>query len=219
MTKKHAYQYIAPIADKIADRLRPYCDCDQIIVAGSIRRQEPAISDVELVAIPKIDRVTAPTLFPGIEGVVHTRNYLLTYLDQLLSDNVIEAVVTHGRVCWGEKQRKFNLKTSNQGRVVKVDLFLCDRGNWGNTVVIRSGPSEFSKFLVTADTDGGVLPAGMTHKNNRLYRHDQPIEIETEAAFFEAVGLPFVPVEARSRLAWRVDEIKRLYGHGPLRAL
>lgn len=58
--------------------------------------------------------------------------------------------------------------------------------------------------MVTSVAKGGVLPAGMAHRDNRLYRDGIALDIGSEIAFFEAVGLSFVPVEDRGKSAWKV---------------
>lgn len=48
------------IAERLIERLSP--SCERIEVAGSVRRQQPFVHDIELVAVPRFEE-TEPDLF------------------------------------------------------------------------------------------------------------------------------------------------------------
>lgn len=96
---------------------------------------------------------------------------------------------------WGEKYRGVVFEG------VRHELFLADPRNFGAILAIRTGPDDFSKKLVAwvkhntvYRQEGGYL----------VYKRDGAVRaVETEEAYFEAVGLRWVPPENRCAAAIR----------------
>src|SRR5438045_3687642 len=93
--------------DLIAD------SCDQVEIAGSIRRQKPDIGDIEIVAVPKTGRVLdmfgSPT--PAI----------IDHLDVRLADLESDGTIARDAASpsWGMKHKRLVF----QG--MSVDLYAC----------------------------------------------------------------------------------------------
>lgn len=191
---KHPLNTIMPIALKLEASLAP--QCVEITVAGSLRRGKHFISDIELVAIPRYEERPAQPQ-RGLFGVSETEtvNLLNAHLDELLNNGCIHHAPNKA---WGEKMRKFVLKTK-QGKAYKVDLFQADHNNYGNILAIRTGPDWYSKQLVTKVRHGGSMPDGMQQKGGYLYRGDELVSCPTERAFFEALGLDWIPARERGQ--------------------
>jgi DNA polymerase/3'-5' exonuclease PolX len=70
---KFPYPVVLPIAGRIVEALRPYCE--RIEIAGSLRREKPMVGDIEIVAIPRrpVDLFGEPvSMFVlGADGVDH----------------------------------------------------------------------------------------------------------------------------------------------------
>ncbi|MEM9773640.1 MAG: hypothetical protein AAF902_03610 [Chloroflexota bacterium] len=109
---------IQPIATKLIERLRPYCQ--KIELAGDIRRSQDIIDKIEIVAIPNIHY--QQDIFSGSPKIIS--NELLDFLDQLIDDGSI----TRG-YSWEDTNRFFYLTTTNNA-TYKIELFLCTSEEW-----------------------------------------------------------------------------------------
>lgn len=196
---RHAYAQAMPIAQSLAARLAEHCDA--IAIAGGLRRKCATVGDIEIVALATaVERtvVVAPaTLFEPEQTQSRIEYPLLEYLSGLRDKHKIEPIV------WGERNRRFTLRT-RAGREYKVDLFITyDLSAYISALVIRTGSSDFSRWLVTSREQGGALPAGMSHEGGRLLRDGEPVEILTEFDFFEQIGVEYVEPERRVSGLWR----------------
>lgn len=177
---------IQPIATKLIERLRPYCQ--KIEIAGSIRRCEKMIGDIEIVAIPNIH--CQNDLFGTSSNVVS--NELLNFLDKLVEDGSI----TKG-YSWGDRNRKFFVTTTNNA-TYKIDLFLCTPQNWGNIFLIRTGCSNFSAAIMSH-----LKRQNLRHDKGYLYSADgKVIDCPSEEDFFSAINYPFVAPQLRTKERW-----------------
>src|SRR5688500_14958650 len=123
-------------ATAILRHLRPHCV--RIEIAGSLRRLANYVSDIEIVCIPK--RV-------GL-------------MEDPATDAVLQSLVEADhlrRIKNGEKYKQFDIPKAG----CKLDLFLVEAETWGVQFVIRTGPADFSRRLVTQRAKGGLLPSWM----------------------------------------------------------
>lgn len=126
------------IAEEIKSELAIFCE--RIEIAGSVRRRKPEVHDIEIIAVPKFRPVN--NLFG--EAVIQTSE-LDIYLNGLEWE----------RTRNGNKFKQFVLP---QG--INLDLFLVTPpAHWGVLFVIRTGPADFSKWIVTQRGKGGCLPS------------------------------------------------------------
>ncbi|HEX8913395.1 MAG TPA: hypothetical protein VF796_13625 [Humisphaera sp.] len=124
-------------------------------VAGSVRRREPLVSDVDHVVVPRFGELPAADLFRTPERT----NLLWHHLDALVAGRHVDKWVrANGTVCWGDKQRAVLF------RGFKHEVWTADADNWGSVLAIRTGPGEFSHRLVIdlqkhghANADGYVV--------------------------------------------------------------
>lgn len=195
------------VAAEIIDLLSPFAD--RIEIAGSVRRRKAFVSDIELVAIPLIDR-RATDLF----DTEFTEFDLLNQVcDRLLADHVLEQRLDiNGRPRWGQRAKLMRYRDT------PVDLFaVLPPAQWGLIYTIRTGPAEFNLQLVTAKSRGGLLPDHLMVRDGALYRHiagaDIPSDREVrkrypqawltlvptpeEADLFAAIGLEWIAPEDR----------------------
>jgi DNA polymerase/3'-5' exonuclease PolX len=124
MKTKRPYAQVMPIAEKLVERLSPAC-C-RIEIAGSLRREKAMIGDIEIVAVPIIERdlLGEPT---GISAI----DYLFIGWQVRLTKN-------------GSKQKQF-MMTTKRGEEYQVDLFLQpDPATWGVNFLLRTGHRNFS---------------------------------------------------------------------------
>lgn len=144
--------------------------------AGSLRRKRPWIGDIEHVILPVFGEAPVPGSLFGAD--TRRCNLLWHHLDALVCGGQInKAICSNGTTRWGEKYRGVTF------RGFAHELFMADQDNWGAILAIRTGPSDYSKMLVTRlhDTqlrmDGGYL----------RYARDRKIyPCADEATFFAA---------------------------------
>jgi hypothetical protein len=185
--------YATRLAACVAERLAP--GCARIEVAGSIRRRKATVNDVELVCVPKWDPVNRLDLLLGRlqetwdRPIFRSRHDLLEAMGRPVDDG---SDVRR----WGERYRRFYLWSCDRYGIVAVDLFLATLDNWGAIFAIRTGPSEFSKALVThikyktpyQQRDGVLV---------RQYS-GEVVPVPEEADYFRLAGVPFIPPEKRT---------------------
>ena len=159
--------------------------CKRIEIAGSIRRRELMVGDIELVAIPKL----IPNLFgetdPGRRSEVDV--VLLTETDWEITKD-------------GLKYKQFYIRDG-----VKVDLFLQpDPATWGMNFLIRTGPASFSKWIVSNKRlYGGAMPHLMYVRNGRIWNEvtSEPYDTPEERDVFKLLGMDYIEPWDRNGLS------------------
>jgi len=180
---KTPYAQAKPIADKVLADLAPYCQ--RIEIAGSLRRKKPEVGDIEIVCIPKI--TWSRDLF-GEFSHPHTR--LELYLSILPPD-------------WKFIKDGPRFKQVELPEGITLDLFsVLPPAQWGVIFAIRTGPAEFSKWIVTPRKRGGALPSNCKVKNGGVWRNGAMISMPEEEDFLSLLGLAGLPPEARADPAW-----------------
>ena len=196
-------QLAAALAAKWRAQLAPFCE--QIEIAGSVRRQTPTVGDLEIVVRPLYDvrQVAGQLSLFDVEPPSERINLLWEHLDRLVDRSMIskESPVVSQRACWGDKQRKFWIALARPVdrafavQNVQVDVYLADVYNWGAIFAIRTGSWEYSRALQLAikQTDymqrGGYLIVKATGE-----RVDAP----TERDYFRLAGVKWTPPDQRT---------------------
>jgi DNA polymerase/3'-5' exonuclease PolX len=164
--------YAHPLANHWRDLLMPYCE--RVAVAGSVRRQKPEVHDIEIVAMPK----------PGkdlLGNPIYTITDLSVFLSKLIRDDELKIIKG------GEKYQQFEIV----GDGINLDLFLVTPpAQWGVIFTIRTGPWEFSKWIVTQRNKGGALPSNARVKDGAVWVNGEIIPMPEEADFFDFLGVP-----------------------------
>jgi DNA polymerase/3'-5' exonuclease PolX len=174
------------IAERVIALLAPACA--EIVVAGSVRRERPDVHDIELVArsLPGAPRPTFGDPRPA-----------LSHLEACIIAALVDKALRFdpGNRKNGPKYKRF-LDPSGIG----IDLFIADADNWGNTLTIRTGDSDFSHRLVTQRQWGGCMPEDLKQHGGYLWRYaghegleHERIPCPTEGAFFAALGIAEIP--------------------------
>jgi DNA polymerase/3'-5' exonuclease PolX len=153
--------------------------CERIEIAGSVRRRKAEVHDVELVAVPKMERLK--DLFGNPDG---ERNLLE------------QAVENIGPVMKKNGPRYKCIVEPYDG--AQIDLFVVlPPAQWGVIFAIRTGPALFSKRLVTSKRYSGYLPSQFVIKDGAVWEGSRMYETPTEESFFELIGLPWKRPEER----------------------
>jgi DNA polymerase/3'-5' exonuclease PolX len=164
--------------------------CEQIAIAGSIRRLKAEVKDIEIVYVPLYEEQEV-NLFevaqvPATEGrVTHLIRGGYWELDSHIKRN-------------GPKYKRL-VKDG-----VAIELFRAERDNWGLIYALRTGSADFMRAVVTrsdAEWAIGCMPTDMFMRDGDLWRMTpqgrQVIPTPTEESFFAAIGLPVFPPEER----------------------
>lgn len=177
-------------------------DCEQIAVAGSIRRQKPDVGDIEIVCIPK--RGTAPRVVDMFTTVEEPVDFLHERCRELIVSGTFgHRVDKNGRNAFGAKYKRLVC------RGFPLDVFSTDAACWGVIFLLRTGPAEFNQNLVLKASQGGWLPRGFFFKDGRLWKLPPPYDANLapyatalstpeEADVFASLGYEWVPPEERS---------------------
>ncbi len=161
------------IAGKILELLKPACE--NIRIAGSVRRGASQVNDIEIVALPRLERPA--TLFGTADPV--------SALDARLRVACSESPLTVG----GKSGQRY--KRLHWGQAANIDLFIVrPPATWGAILAIRTGPADFVRVCVTARQFGGAMPPGMCQHDGQLLRDGKPLDTPTEESWFTALGLP-----------------------------
>lgn len=161
------------IAFLVADELSPFCD--RLSIAGSIRRRRDWVNDVDIVCIPK-DRA-------GLLARIKRNCQIVTDAEQKIVARLRNGVPLDIWLAHGEKR----------------DLLSLTPSNFGTLLTCRTGSVAHNIWLVEHAKMIGLR----WHPHQGVYDPkklgDNLIASAEEADVFAALGLGFVPPEARER--------------------
>ncbi|MCC7407404.1 MAG: hypothetical protein IT442_04990 [Phycisphaeraceae bacterium] len=183
MKNRRPLGQVLPVAEKLLALLAP--TCERAILAGSIRRRDAEVGDIEIVAIPK--RMPAG-LFGEQEAVP-----LHDLLSNMSLDNRIFVISR------GNRYAKFIYYTQDLvGGGIQVDLFMVHPETWGYQLAIRTGPSDFSRWLVTPRSKHGGLAEGYFCRDGIVWRMQSDpggsaaVPVPEETDFFDLIAGGYV---------------------------
>jgi DNA polymerase/3'-5' exonuclease PolX len=170
------HQKAKAIADRLLSELGPYCE--RIEIAGSVRRGKPEVHDIEIVAVPKITEQR-----DMFGNVFETGSEIDVAVRQLVQ---AEARLLKN----GPRYKQIALPEPDG---INLDLFLVlQPAQFGVLFAIRTGPAEFSKWLVTPRKDGGTLPSYCCVKDGTVLAGDTIMPMPEESDFFDFLGLVWI---------------------------
>jgi DNA polymerase/3'-5' exonuclease PolX len=182
------------VAEKMRDILAPFCVRYETL--GSICRRKLEPGDIDIVCIP--DLTTKPRLEFGRPP---EPNWLRWNLSDLCARGLL--TFTSG----AEKLRKYTLCTSAwlPGAVtetVKIQIEICTPDDFAYWQMVRTGPKEFSKWMVTAQKYRGALPDGWKFEGARLLHDGVVVPCADERDIFSALRMDYPMPETRNEY-WR----------------
>lgn len=172
--------------------------CERVEIAGSIRRGEAVVGDIEIVAAPAFEDDVALDVWGGARPV--RLDLLAINLEAFRSSGtlvprLVEVHRADGRI--EHQQRVGDRYRALTFRGCPVDLFIVrPPAQWGVVFTIRTGPADFSHRLVTE-----VRKRYYRVESGQLLHLGKPVPCPEERDFFEAVGLPWIqPADRRPEL-------------------
>ncbi|MDX9924095.1 MAG: hypothetical protein RBS48_04975 [Ignavibacteriaceae bacterium] len=162
------------IALKLVSELEPVCE--RVEIAGSIRRKNSFVNDIEIVCIPKRE---STGLFGG----------------ELAPVAGFASVINKYKKIKGDFDGKYTRRDLGE---IEVDIFMCSSNNYGYIMAIRTGPSSFSHKVLAY----GWKKKGLVGVEGMLYNRTsgKPIAIREERELFRLIGLDYIPPECRVSL-------------------
>jgi DNA polymerase (family 10) len=168
--------------------LRLSSSCEQIAIAGSIRRRKPLVGDVEIIYVSKIAKIRDPgDLFGLTQQILEAE----IAIERLEHDGIIEKrILPKGRTAYGSMNKLMVHVPSG----IPVDLFRTTQQAWWNYLVCRTGPSASNIRISQA-----AIARGMSWTSNSagFRKGSECIAVYSEQEVFETVGLPFLPPHER----------------------
>lgn len=175
------YTKALAIANPLLAKFAP--DCHHAELAGSLRRKETGVSDIEIVTMP----ILALDMFDAPAPLAYSAHDAT--IARLLEDGDLGI-----QIKGGQRYKQFRLPQE-----ITLDLFIVrPPAQWGVIFAIRTGPEKFSRWLVTARKKGGALPSSYTIKKGGMYYHDTLFPMPQERDFLNALGLGWIEPAART---------------------
>jgi DNA polymerase (family 10) len=163
------------VARKIVEELRPACD--RIEIAGSLRRGNPVVHDIDLVLLPK----TLSEEF-SLGGS--------TPLEALLGHLVERGSLASVR---GRDKVKCFVATKTG---IPIDLYVARQETWATLLLIRTGSKEHNIRLAQRAKELGMkLRASGDGIEDG---HGNVLKVDAEEDVFRILGLPYLVPEDRT---------------------
>ena len=160
--------------------------CDRVTIAGSIRRGEGRVGDIEILAIPNTGLTDLfGNQVPGDSALDHRCHQLVAQGYLALRPNV------NGGTTFGPKNKLLVHVESG----IPVDIFTADRENWGMALLVRTGPANFCKAVMAR-----FLYLGMAgHAYGGVTRGGVDVPCPDEETVFRILDWPYLSPERRGK--------------------
>ena len=165
------------LAEKVCLVLQPLCD--EIEVAGSVRRGKSEVGDVDIVALPK-----AVDLPGGLCGVVKVDPSTVwkNLIPKALVKSGLKLEVS------GKELHRFSFPSGLQ-----VDVYRARPETWGVILLIRTGSKEHNVKLCTLARSKGL----MLSASQGVIENHNIVACRTEEGIFIALGFKFIEPKDR----------------------
>jgi DNA polymerase/3'-5' exonuclease PolX len=164
--------------------------CQRLSVAGSIRRGKRFVGDIELLAVPL--GTVQTDLFGAPAGTVSDL------------DRAIERLVEHPEWEWDRHQPRRGDRWKRLTFVplgVNVDLFITTMRAWAGNLIVRTGPSAFSKHVMSiAMRRGWHFADGFL-----LHQHEPPCNKGTDCPLIRDFSEEW-DIFAALEIPWRTPQ-------------
>jgi DNA polymerase/3'-5' exonuclease PolX len=204
------------LASRMVDLLAP--ECDRIEIAGSLRRKQLTVGDVEIVLIPKTSiRKTCTDKFKP-QPDLFDEAVPIPMVDHNWKE---EPIFGHERITriLHEEGYEFGCngpllkKVFRSSRGPTFEIYLTTPEKWGVVYTIRTGSAIFVRRLVTSKQDYGLCPSNLHIHEGRVWRNGvserdangkrvwrvngEAIDTPEEEDVFRVLGLDWIEPEER----------------------
>lgn len=175
--------YAMYMAEQILKELTPICQ--KISIAGSVRRKEPTVKDLEIVCVSHEKMITEADLFAETDS----GRYKNIRRVKMWAENPENTHIRH--VKGGDRYQKIVYEHE-----LPVDIFMVKDTDYGRQLALRTGPAKYSKAIASRWNVLGYEGAGdhLIHMQTGE-QLQQPFYKEEE--FFEWLGWQYVDPEFR----------------------
>ncbi len=164
--------------------------CEQIEIAGSIRRGKPWVKDVDLVAIPKMK----------------SKGALFGSTDEIAKTDFYAAVRELAAPVDAAGERLIRTEAYVAEKVIHVDIYLATAETWATLLLIRTGSAEHNIWMCAraracggklhADGSGLEVPGQYDPAAQRVI-NNLVIRAKTEEEIFKAMGIGYAEPKDR----------------------
>jgi len=187
---KHPRAKALEVARELTAALRPLCEPERFIFAGSLRRMKPEVGDIEMVYVPLIE--SRPDPDDLLNHPVMTNLFDLKLNEWLKAGVITKRVGPQGGTAWGASNKLAVHTASGIG----VDFFQADQQSFWTLLVCRTGSAEMNTRICN-----GAIARGQTWNMYRGFEDRVTGELlyvpDSEEALFAHVGLPYLPPKDR----------------------
>lgn len=165
------------VARELCARLKPHCE--QLIVAGSLRRRKLEVGDVEILYVSRMEERPLDMFSTQSVSLADEE------ITRMLSDGTLtKRPSAIGSTAWGSQNKLAIHRTG-----MPVDLFRSVPESWFNYLVCRTGPADSNTRIATEAKLRGYRwnPYGIGYTK---LADGTVFPMDSEAAVFQFVGLP-----------------------------
>jgi len=167
----------------------------RIKVAGSIRRRRRDVGDIEIVCVPRIHKGKDLFQGPGQEY-----DFLDDRVKALMNLGVLKKRNGYG------PENKYLVHVRSG---IPVDVFSANERNWGMTLLVRTGPAEFSAAVMTRLKQLGHQ--GHVTRGITLHAYDprkrKELACPDEMTVFQVLDLGYIEPRFRDATQiWQSDQ-------------
>jgi len=180
-------------AEWLIERIKP--TCIEAVIGGGLKRGKEDVHDIEIVCKP-----SGSSPRPEFGKKIYK-----TELDKVL--DVLEVEGALFPVKGGEKYKQYRTgRWQEFGFADPLNPFMVEfwivtpPASWGVQLMIRTGPAEFSQYMVTQKYKGGALPNQYRVEKGAVWEGTRKIEIETEQDYFDLCKMRYVEPSKRVAL-------------------
>ncbi len=157
--------------------------CERIEIAGSLRRLRPEVHDIDIVLQPRM--IARKDLFGNVNGEFSLLDERLGGIGEFKKN--------------GSRQKQLWLPEHE----IHVELWIVlPPSQWGVVLTLRTGPADFSHWVVTPRQHGGAMPSYLRCQDNVIWNGKTPLAVPEERDFFQLLELSWMEPQNRKPQMW-----------------
>lgn len=191
ITDKMSHDIALKYAEELVALFTPYCE--RIEIAGSLRRNKPQCSDLEIVVIPKTKSYTKEIdLFTTKEITVDLLSEFILNNPALFS----KRKNIRGSEAYGDRNKLLFYTDPATQKLIPLDIFSADPHNFVMVKFIRTGSWQ-NNIVVAVQARKLGLKIEQFEGGYKDLETGQIIRCENEQQVYEQIGLQYLPPEKR----------------------